>query len=131
MSDAKWSDLVTRVASAVVMLMIFGLAVWTRPLGLNLLVSIVFVLAIFELATMAGLTQTMRRIAIAVAALVGVVAVFTVGPDSAIFSGLFLMLMLPVILCSWMAADHKALIGGYGVAVAAATATPYPPISAL
>ena len=119
MSDAKWSDLVTRVASAVVMLLIFGLAIWTRPLGLNLLVAVVFVLAIFELATMAGLTHKLRTAIVAVAASVGFVAMFTFGPDSSIFSGFFLMLLLPILLCSGMAADHKALIGGYGVAVAA------------
>lgn len=115
MSDAKWSDLKTRVISAAVLLAVFLVALYIGPRAILILAFVAVIAMHWELARMLGLSSRKLFVVCAVAALGWLPLI--VQPEI-INASVFLAGVagvLPIFIGSAMIKANRLIYMGYGV----------------
>lgn len=116
MMSEKWSDLRVRIASAIVMLLIFAVCLWGGPTFLTALMYVCAIAVIWELAAMAGVSGAIRYVLMGLAAICWLPLILM--PDR--FSVLEMALPLiavayaPIIIAASVARRHAILLLLYG-----------------
>ena len=119
MNDSKWSDLSTRMSSAVVMLALFSVTLWLGPSGLLSLGFAGAIVMHWEMARMFGLSDRRTQLVMAMAAMGWLPMILF--PAVAV-NGLILPFVagfLPVFIAAALTPKQPSVYIGYGIIITA------------
>lgn len=119
MNDSKWSDLSTRMSSAVVLLALFSVTLWLGPSGLLGLGFAGAIIMHWEMARMFGLSDRRTQVVMAMAAMgwLPMILFPTVAVNGLILP--FVAGFLPVFIAAALTPKHRSVYIGYGIIITA------------
>ena len=119
MNDSKWSDLSTRMSSAVVLLALFLVTLWLGPSGLLGLGFAGAIIMHWEMARMFGLSDRRTQVVMAMAAMgwLPMILFPTVAVDGLILP--FVAGFLPVFIAAALTPKQRSVYIGYGIIITA------------
>lgn len=119
MNDSKWSDLSTRMSSAVVLLALFSVTLWLGPSGLLGLGFAGAIIMHWEMARMFGLSDRRTQVVMAMAAMgwLPMILFPTVAANGLILP--FVAGFLPVFIAAALTPKQRSVYIGYGIIITA------------
>ena len=119
MNDSKWSDLSTRMSSAVVLLALFSVTLWLGPSGLLGLGFAGAIIMHWEMARMFGLSDRRTQVVMAMAAMgwLPMILFPTVAVNGLILP--FVAGFLPVFIAVALTPKQRSVYIGYGIIITA------------
>lgn len=119
MNDSKWSDLSTRMSSAVVLLALFSVTLWLGPSGLLGLGFAGAIIMHWEMARMFGLSDRRTQVVMAMAAMgwLPMILFPTIAVNGLILP--FVAGFLPVFIAAALTPKQPSVYIGYGIIITA------------
>ncbi len=114
MSGSNWSDLRVRMLSGLALFVVAAIAVWAQPVGLWVLLWVLFLTAHWELSHMFGANKDRQFWIMGLSALVGLIIIVCPSLVLPPFMFAFLVLCIPLILGFISIENNHGLYLAYG-----------------